>query len=531
MRINDFTKNNFVKSLKNKIISFCYLGVTKHARPKMDEIEFTSIDDDGRCVLFMDYMNEPVCFDFLNLFERLKTDETVHELRFEHIFIGRDYEDIKCFSDMLKVNTAVTALTITLKTGYPSKFIRFLAKALKINTTIKKFTLSNIAGLDAFEKPERDIEYILDALCFNTSIQILDLGNNVNIGENEEHMKCLGRLIETNNTIQELYLNDNNLCFSTKSLCYFCRGMKNNTTIKTLNLMGNPGFIEFPYTNILSNMLVNNTTIEKLDMRGILIDGCDPNEDEFLKLVKVLSANKTITTLKLGQNCIGYHPGDMAALSILLENTTVKNLELGMNFIGHIPGELTLFSGCLRANSILQTLDLRYNVVITHPEELPYFLETVCLHGSLQTLRLDLTSEYHRNYGGNAQLFTSKYVDIVLNNLKQNNRLTKLRLMIEVCDFTMLKQFFEVLQINTTLKSLDIINYNFIDIDNSPSLLGMGCMNTTIHHIGIAVVPQHVRISFAGISDRNTHNHTMKTTSLFEMLLKDMYSENNPDWE
>ena len=136
--------------------------------------------------------------------------------------------------------------------------------------------------------------------------------------------RCLSLLLQTNNTLEELYLSENRL--------------------------GDEG------TEILSDGLIHNCSVRKLDLRsnGIETDGCRA-------LSSVVKECNMLTSLCLAMNEIGDIGVSKLAEGLKDKNCQLEDLDLSDNRISE-DGAVAL-SDMLLENSRLQSLNLSFNSI------------------------------------------------------------------------------------------------------------------------------------------------------------------------
>ena len=117
-------------------------------------------------------------------------------------------------------------------------------------------------------------------------------------------IQYLCQLLTNNKSIQELVIWYNSI--SDRGVADICKVLEHNSTITSLNLYNNP-LITSASAQALSHLLLNNSTLSELDLRGISL-----SSESVLLLLQSLSANKNIKRLKVDEEhkeiCIDTYP-------------------------------------------------------------------------------------------------------------------------------------------------------------------------------------------------------------------------------
>lgn len=143
--------------------------------------------------------------------------------------------------------------------------------------------------------------YLSLALKENNSIKILDLYNN-SLGKYSDSMNYLSLALRHNNSISELNLYKNSIGSNLVSMNYLCLALKENKSITSLNLGSN---------------------------------NLGQNADSMNHLCLALKENKSINTLFLESNSLGNYPESKNYLSLFLkDNKTIRTLDLEYNSLG-----------------------------------------------------------------------------------------------------------------------------------------------------------------------------------------------------
>jgi Ran GTPase-activating protein (RanGAP) involved in mRNA processing and transport len=218
-------------------------------------------------------------------------------------------------------------------------------------------------------------------LARNTTVKKLFVnegGANAMASSMAKGMAHVSHTLRVNSCITWLYLGHNQL--NSNALLDMVKSLVVNTTVKFLDLqhcstdgLAGPSF---------AHLLTLNTSITHLNLAGNLIGG----EHGMVVFAKALHTNKTLKTLNLCQNNIGFN-GIIFLAAALRVNDSLKHLGLGKNNINAAAMQelclalmsntalthLLLFSNCIEdkgaealanlllANSTIVTLDLYAN--------------------------------------------------------------------------------------------------------------------------------------------------------------------------
>ena len=117
-------------------------------------------------------------------------------------------------------------------------------------------------------------------------------------------IQYLCQLLTNNKSIQELEIRYYSI--SDRGVADICKVLEHNSTITSLELYDNP-LITSASTQALSHLLLNNSTLSKLDLRGTSL-----SSESVLLLLQSLSANKNMKRLTLDyqhrETCINTYP-------------------------------------------------------------------------------------------------------------------------------------------------------------------------------------------------------------------------------
>lgn len=176
--------------------------------------------------------------------------------------------DLISFADNLKNNKIAKLIDIDnlspidINTGMRQTIdengIKYLSEFIKTNNMINDFTINS------YYISPNSIDYIIDMLKENKSIEELDISNCTYF--NDANMKKLSETLMVNRTLKKIRLDD---IYITKSMLkYLVPGLKNNTTVISINMFNNhefdPNLDNYTYCNALCDnknpdvILINN---------------------------------------------------------------------------------------------------------------------------------------------------------------------------------------------------------------------------------------------------------------------------------
>ncbi|XP_062858869.1 leucine-rich repeat-containing protein 45 isoform X1 [Trichomycterus rosablanca] len=131
-----------------------------------------------------------------------------------------------------------------------------LGKTLQKDTVFTELVLSDCM------LSEEGTKLLLNGLCSNTMVKVLDLkGNNLR-GVGAE---ALGKLLVRNKTLQRLVLEWNALGMWEEGFSIFCEGLASNSSLKQLDLRNNQ--INHQGAAELASALKRNSVVQELDLR------------------------------------------------------------------------------------------------------------------------------------------------------------------------------------------------------------------------------------------------------------------------
>ena len=117
------------------------------------------------------------------------------------------------------------------------------------------------------------------------------------------HYLC--QLLTNNKTIQELAIRSDSI--GDRGVANICKVLEHNSTITSLDLCDNPLITSSASAKALSRLLLNNSTLSKMNLRRTSL-----SSESLLILLQSLSVNKNIEKLKLDKRhkktCINTYP-------------------------------------------------------------------------------------------------------------------------------------------------------------------------------------------------------------------------------
>ena len=282
------------------------------------------------------------------------------------------------------------------------------------------------------------------------------------------------------NDLNETELNCSNLDINNEDVVKIVKLLQNNTTIITLNFSSN--HINYNGIIALANLLKTNTTITSLDISNNKI-----GDNGLQELTEVLKTNNTITVLNIRKNKIGDN-GAIEIAEVLKTNKTLISLDIGNNNIGDMGG-IAIFKA-LEFNVSLKTLSFSYNNFSNN-----CIKHIKALQQNKTLISLDI---------GNNNIDSNGAIEIA-EVLKINNTLTEINISNNKIGESGTIAIADALKINKTLKKLDISNnkignigasalYEALKINNTLAKLDIS-MNISINSDIINNIDTHFRFN------------------------------------
>ena len=289
-------------------------------------------------------------------------------------------------------------------------------------------------------------------------------------------------VMDNNKTVQSLNLSDNH--FNNDDAERIAKVLKNNTTLQELDFSNNS--IRIKGANSISESIQYNSTLQRLkiswkshfintDHSTISLSQSHIKDGDVRIVANILCSNKTVTKLDLSLNQISDN-GAVDLSKCIKNNQSLIEINLSGNKISYI-GLKKLALG-LRHNQILQKLDISHNNVSN--EEALAICKCLKASNTLKELIISNTGICNKgivNICAALQMNTTlKILNLSHNNLsdigtvisdclRKNNSLQELNLSYNVMFNDETISIAEALQVNTTLKILDISHTKNITSD------------------------------------------------------------------
>lgn len=234
--------------------------------------------------------------------------------------------DLKNLYDALLLNNSLKELDLSFnRIGLNETDLFYIKLLLKNNKTLEKLDLS---GNQIGENSDNDIIFISKGIKKNTNLKILKMNNNL-IGNNAFAIYHLIKGLNKNKTLKELDISDNDIRNSfTESLCKEnINTEKINIYLEKLVLDSNNIGLE-----VLSQILIKNTTLNYLSLGDA---DFSENESNYKSLCGIIKSNKCIKHLNLNSNGLGINNNIINTLSeALIENNTLEFIDISNNDFG-----------------------------------------------------------------------------------------------------------------------------------------------------------------------------------------------------
>jgi Ran GTPase-activating protein (RanGAP) involved in mRNA processing and transport len=188
---------------------------------------------------------------------------------------------------------------------------------------------------------------LMNALKNNSTLRDLDLGGNVEIGE--QGVAAIAEAIMHNSTLTTLELSSNKI--GNVGVAVIANAIRNNSALTTLNLTFNQ--LEGAGASVVASALEGSTNLVELNLSHNSIGAAGA-----LALADALQCNSSLMKLNLFCTRIGA-AGASLVVSALKHNTTLVDLDLSDNDIG--VATVATVADSLWSNRSLTTLRLSYN--------------------------------------------------------------------------------------------------------------------------------------------------------------------------
>jgi len=242
------------------------------------------------------------------------------------------------------LNTNTTLKTLIFASNLvSSKAYIHMGHALKVNTTLTSLSLASHAVSTKMNK--EGVSFICEGLETNTTLERLWLGGNHLC---DDGIQILAKLLKKNYTLTELSLQNNSIGQGYKDIAAL---LESNHTLTSLDLGDNP---LTGHCNEISRSLAANKTLTYLNLRH-----CEINSQQLQTLCEGFKANRTITHLDLGRN--NFDPESGAVLADLLQVRSFSQLILRGAFEGIVDLGVAYYDALKIAQ--ITCLDLGYTLL------------------------------------------------------------------------------------------------------------------------------------------------------------------------
>ncbi|KAI1896646.1 hypothetical protein AGOR_G00096910 [Albula goreensis] len=185
-----------------------------------------------------------------------------------------------------------------------------------LGRVLQKDTLFTEVVLSDCMLSEEGAKLLLNGLCSNTTVKVLDLKGNNMRGSGAE---TLGKLLVRNKTLRRLILEWNALGMWDEAFSIFCEGLGSNSSLTQLDLRNNQ--INHQGAAELSLALKRNNTLQELDLRWNNIGLLGSRS-----ILEALQQNRTLVQLEMAGNNI---PSDsLKAIEQSLEHNSDRQSTL-----------------------------------------------------------------------------------------------------------------------------------------------------------------------------------------------------------
>ena len=280
--------------------------------------------------------------------------------------------DIPLLAEALRVNTTLKEFSISWPL-YPTDMCAVsLARTLQVNQTLVQVNLTNKLTSAV------GVQQLVDALMVNSTLRDLSLAGNM---LEDDSAEILAEYFKANKALVCLNLGANGI--TDHGAIFLAESLRRNTSLEVLILAGNLSFGNPGVLSLCETLKINNT-LAKLDLSGSSLD-----DDGVQSLLKTVRDGTTLTDLNLSdmkmitkksiRSFAEFLRVDSSLISLgfkgnkvsvggarliaesLKVNKTLKRLELSRNDI-RAPGAHVL-SEALKVNTVLVFLDLSQNAL------------------------------------------------------------------------------------------------------------------------------------------------------------------------
>ena len=280
--------------------------------------------------------------------------------------------DIPLLAEALRVNTTLKEFSISWPL-YPTDMCAVsLARTLQVNQTLVQVNLTNKLTSAV------GVQQLVDTLMVNSTLRDLSLAGNM---LEDDSAEILAEYFKANKALVRLNLGANGI--TDHGAIFLAESLRRNTSLEVLVLAGNLSFGNPGVLSLCETLKINNT-LAKLDLSGSSLD-----DDGVQSLLKTVRDGTTLTDLNLSdmkmitkksiRSFAEFLRVDSSLISLgfkgnkvsvggarliaesLKVNKTLKRLELSRNDI-RAPGAHVL-SEALKVNTVLVFLDLSQNAL------------------------------------------------------------------------------------------------------------------------------------------------------------------------
>lgn len=317
----------------------------------------------------------------------LKENESIQFLDLEYIGLGESSNGLHYLNEGIKENKTISELNLKYNFLNDKNGLKFLEEGFSRNKGIKKLNLDYCSS--------RNSEFyasLAAIIKINSSILELSLENKM---DEPESMKLLSEGLKSNRTLRKLNLNKNNLFGNMEKTKHLINALTINDSLQILSLeeqlsdpFENKIAINLSAVKLFSGFLKNNRSVKELNLNKNDF-GSNP---KYSVIYESLATNNGIETLFLNENNFGKNLETTKGVSLLLEiNKSIKILHLNDNSIRNDDDKnnhYKVFFDGLKKNSTLQELALGANGLGFEIECIRNLVDSLKINKSLNKLIL-----------------------------------------------------------------------------------------------------------------------------------------------
>lgn len=337
--------------------------------------------------------------EFLSILEAIKKSKSITSLS----LIGHQFDSIslRAFATFLgSRDCKLGSFSWSLNKVSQEPMMHVILESLKTNSSIRSLELNSSVLIRSFfeslasllEENEK-LEELVAQYCVLVPVDAIaelspSLKRNKTLrllsicySEIGSDCACLGSLIDSNCSIQDLRLNYAKL--GGDSLISLANGLKKNSSVRSLRLSGNAA-IPSPVFEHFAKALEENETLEEL-----YLSNCQIGDESAKLLAQSLTKNYSLTMLDLGSCSIGYQ-GFLAIGELLKESDSLQKICLYNNQIPSMVagGKSNSFFEGIASSRALSSLDL--SLISLDEITIQTIFHAINLNSSLR--KLDLTN-------------------------------------------------------------------------------------------------------------------------------------------